>query len=424
MPAKPGIFSRLTLIEPSEIKGALLAFIFVFILMASYMIIKPVRDALPSDWGDVSLARQWTYTFMVSTLAVFIYNVIASKISLRHLVPGVFVFFALSFFTIFMAYKGGVEVTLLGKIFYVWSSVFSLFHISVFWSFISQHYTKSASKRVFGFINTGASVGAIFGPLLIILLSHSMRVENILLVTGSALLLTLPLIAALNRHFDKKEHAEPAALVLSSNPFSGFQEFITHKRLIGIAVFIFLFTGVSAFLYSTQKNLLVDFSRMERTELLGSVELATNILTILLGLFVTNRLSRKFGMATTLSIIPFIVGVLLLLLSANPSILLVLVLQVARRSGNYAITRPAREILYTAVDREARFKTKPFIDVAVYRGGDVFWIWVVAFLGDGWLNLGLTSILCVAACVAILWGSVGVFLGRKHERSYDEVITG
>jgi len=383
-----------------------------------------VRDALPSDWGDVSLAQQWTYTFMVSTLVVFIYNVFASKISLRHLVPGVVVFFALSFLTIFTAYKAGVEVTFLGKVFYVWSSVFSLFHISVFWSFISQHYTKSASKRVFGFINTGASAGAIFGPLLIILLSHSMSVENILLVTSAGLLLTLPLIAALNRHFDKKEHAEQATLALSSNPFSGFQEFITHKRLIGIAVFIFLFTGVSAFLYFTQKNLLVDFSRMERKELLGSVELATNILTILLGLFATNRLSRKFGMATTLSIIPFIVGVLLLLLSANPAILLVLVLQVARRSGNYAITRPAREILYTAVDREARFKTKPFIDVAVYRGGDVFWIWVVAFLGDGWLDLGLTSILCVGAGVAILWGFVGVFLGRKHERSSDEEIPG
>ena len=210
----------------------------------------------------------------------------------------------------------------------------------------------------------------------------------------------------------------------SSNPFSGFQEFITHKRLIGIVVFIFLFTGVSSFLYSTQKNLLVDFSRMERKELLGSAELATNILTILLGLFATNRLSRKFGMATTLSIVPFIVGTLLLLLSANPAILLVLVLQVARRSGNYAITRPAREILYTAVDREARFKTKPIIDVAVYRGGDVFWIWVVAFLGDGWLNLGLSSILCVGAGVAILWGFVGMYLGRKHEQSEDAEILG
>jgi len=415
-----GVFYAITQIEPSEIKGALISFLFIFLLMASYMIMKPVRDALPSDWGDVSLAQQWTYTFIVSTIAVSIYNVCASKISLRRLVPGVFVFFATTFLAIYMSYRAGVEVTLLGKIFYVWSSVFSLFHISVFWSYLSQHYNKQESKRIFGFINTGASAGAICGPLLIILLSSSMSVENILLVTSGVLLLTLPLIAILNRHFDEKEHNEQKTMTLSSNPFSGFIELLTHKRLLGIALFIFLFTGISAFLYSTQKNLLIEYSSAERKQLLGSVELATNILTILLGIFATNRIAKKFGMATTLSLVPFVVGILLLLLSANPAILLVLALQVTRRAGNYAITRPAREILYTAVDREARFKTKPIIDVAVYRGGDVFWIWIIAFLGDGWLNLGLSTILCVGAGVCFIWGLVGIYLGRKHEQSEQE----
>ncbi len=408
-------FTQLTQIEPSEIKGAFVSFLFIFLLMASYMIMKPVRDALPSDWGDVSLAQQWTYTFIVSTIAVAIYNVFASRISLRKIVPGVFVFFAISFLGIYSAYRAGVEVTFLGKVFYVWSSVFSLFHISVFWSFISQHYNKSESKRVFGFINTGASAGAICGPLLIILLAKSMSVDNILLVTSVVLISTLPLIAILNRHFDKKETEGQRAVTLSSNPFTGFQELLTHKRLLGIALFIFLFTGISAFLYSTQKELLIEYSRVERKQLLGSVELATNILTIIIGIFATNRIARKFGMATTLSLVPFIVGLLLLLLSANPAIMLVLALQVTRRAGNYAITRPAREILFTAVDREARFKTKPFIDVAVYRGGDVFWIWLIAFLGDGWLDLGLAPLLWVAAAVAVAWGCVGLYLGRMHD---------
>jgi AAA family ATP:ADP antiporter len=410
-------FIKSTQIESSEIKGALLSFLFLFVLMSSYMIMKPVRDALPSDWGDVSLAQQWTYTFIVSTIAVSIYNFCASKISLRLLLPGVFALFSISFFSIYLAYKTNVEVTLLGKVFYVWTSVFSLFHISVFWSFISQNYTKSESKRLFGFINCGASAGAICGPLLIILLADSMSVENILLVTSIALLTALPLIALLNRYFDQKKPEGHKKLSLSPNPFSGFQELMTHRRLMGIAVFIFLFTGVSAFLYSIQKDLLVDFSRAERKELLGSVELATNIITIMIGLFVTNRISRKFGMPTTIAIVPLIVSVLLLLLSVNPAIMLVLILQVARRSGNYAITRPAREILYTAVDREARFKTKPIIDVAIYRGGDVFWIWLIAFLGDGYLDLGLSSMLYVAAAVALVWGGAGIYIGKKHEQS-------
>ena len=420
MNEKPNFISRLTQVEPAEMKGSLLSFAFIFMLMASYMIIKPVRDALPSDWGDVSLARQWTYTFIFSTIAVSIYNVFASKISIRYLIPWVFVFFGFSFLAIYIAYKLDFEVVFLGKVFYVWSSVFSLFHISVFWSFMSQHYSKSASKRVFGFINTGASAGAICGPLLIIFLSKSMSVENILLVTSGTLFLTLPLIRILNNYFSKKEHQLPSQLALSPNPFSGFQEFIRNKKLTNIALFIFLFTGISAILYATQTDLLTEFKSAERKELLGGVELATNVLTIIIGLFATNRIARKFGMAVTLSMIPFLVGILLLLLSANPAIVLVLALQVVRRSGNYAITRPAREILYTAVDREARFKTKPIIDVAVYRGGDVFWIWVVALLGEGWLNLGLSSVLWFGAALAIIWGINGIYIGKKHEQTNVE----
>ncbi|MGJ8633484.1 MAG: NTP/NDP exchange transporter [Luteolibacter sp.] len=414
MSATKGFFEKTTQIQPSEFKGAIVSFLFIFILMASYMIVKPVRDALPSDWGDISLAQQWTYTFLVSLVAVSVYNFFASVISLRKLVPSIFVFFAITFIALYIAFKAGIDPGLLGKIFYTWSSVFSLFHISVFWSFLSQQYSKSQSKRIFGFINTGASVGAIVGPALILWLADSMSVENILLVTSGALLLALPLIAILNRIFDKQDHQQIPP-TLNKNPFSGFAEFINHKRLIGIAAFIFLFTGISAFLYSTQTGLLAEYSSSERKELLGSVELATNILTIVIGIFATNRIARKFGMPTTLSLVPFIVGGLLLLLSANPAIILVLALQVVRRSGNYAITRPAREILYTAVDREARFKTKPIIDVAVYRGGDVVWIWIIALLGDAWLKLELPAIICVGAGVAVIWGIVGIFLGRKHE---------
>ncbi|BDS05818.1 MFS transporter [Oceaniferula spumae] len=413
-------FSRSTQIKPSEIKAALTAFLFIFILMASYMIIKPVRDALPSDWGDVTLAEQWTLTFIVSTIAVSIYNVFASKIALRVLVPGVFVFFAMSFTGLYVAYKSGAEVTLLGKIFYVWSSVFSLFHISVFWSFISQQYSKEESKRIFGFINTGASAGAICGPLLVVLLAQSMSVANTLLVASGGLLLTLPLIWKLNIYLNRNGSDAEGNQELSPNPFSGFQELITHKRLLGIAAFIFMFTSISAFLYSTQKNVLAEFSEEKRTFWLGLVELVTNSLTIIIGIFATNRLSRRFGMPVTLSLVPFLVAALILVLSVNPVVLYVLALQVVRRAGNYAITRPAREILFTAVDREARFKTKPIIDVAVYRGGDVFWIWIIAMLGDGYFNLGLSTILCVGAGIAILWGVIGIYLGKKHDADEAE----
>lgn len=412
---KQNVFSRLTQIEPEEIKVALFSFLFIFLLMTSYMILKPVRDALPSDWGDVSRATQWTFTFLFATLAVIIYNYFASKVELKKLVPGVFIAFAISFMAIFSAFKLGADVTLLGKVFYVWSSVFSLFHISVFWSFISHHYSKSQSKRVFSFINTGASAGAIVGPLTVLLLAETMSIENVLVVTSTVLLLSLPLIAILNREFDKVGVPHSEHEHLQTNPFSGFKQLINNEKLLGIAGFIFLLTGVSAFFYTTQSDVLADYTRAERKQLLGGLELVTNTLTILIGLFVSNRIFRKFGLSASLSAVPILIAGLMLLLSANPAILFVLILVVARRVGNYAIVRPAREILYTAVDREARFKTKPIIDIAIYRGGDVFWIWLIAFIGDGYLGFSTAEKIIFGATVALLWGGLGAYLGKKHD---------
>ena len=404
-------------IKQEELYGAVLSFLFVFILMASYMILRPVRDALPSDWGDVSLATQWSITFVLSTIAVSVYNFLAAKISLKKLVPGVFVFFSLSFLTIYLLSSLGVDKGVLGKIFYIWTSVFALFHISVFWSFTSQAYTKEQSKRVFGFINTGASAGAIVGPLIVIALVKNVPLEGVLIIAAVSLLAVLPLIALLNRYHDKKGvNANEELGRLSPNPFKGFQDLVSSKQVLGIAFFIFFFTGVGSFLYIAQNEALEEFTRAERKEKLASLDLTINFLTIILGIFAANRITQKFGLATSLAIVPFCVALCLILLSLNTAVFFVLALQVLRKSGNYAITRPAREILFTGVSKETRFKTKPIIDVAVYRGGDVFWIWSLAFLGDGYFNLSLPQKLWIGAGIAVAWGVLGIYLGNRHER--------
>ena len=415
-------FTELTQVKPEETKGVIYSFVFIFILMAGYLIVRPVRDALPSEWGDVSRAVQWSFTFVISTIAVSIYNVLASRISLSKLVPGVFIFFGLSFLAIYGFAMLDFQKGLLGKVFYVWSSVFSLFHVSVFWSFTSQAYSKAQSKRVYGFINTGASAGAIVGPLIVVLFARRLPLESVLLLTSACLFAVLPLIAVLNRiHKDSGKLHDESLGNLSANPFSGFKDLVTHKQLRKIALFIFMMSGVATFLYVFQSDLLADYSKPERKELLGSLDLATNVLTILLGVFAANRITRKFGLATALAIVPFFVAVMFMLLSLNAAVMFVLALQLMRKAGNYSITRPAREILYTGVSKEARFKTKPIIDVAVYRGADVFWIWSLAFLGDGYLNLNITQKLWIGAVIAIVWGLLGVFLGRAYESERGEV---
>jgi len=367
------IFTKLTQVKPEEFKGAIWSFLFIFILMASYYVMKPVRDSIPSDWGDQGLAVQWSVTFILSTIAVSVYNICASRISLQKLVPSVFVFFALSFIAIYVFSKFNlVDSTLLGKIFYAWVSVFSLYHISVFWSFTSQAYSRSESKRIFSFINTGASAGAIAGSLFVTQYGKAIQVELALLIVVCALIVVLPMIRVL-----RKIHEETGQLS------------------------------------ETAKG---NLSR-SRQGWLAYLDLAINVMTILLGILATSRITQKFGLATALSIVPFFVAIFMLLLTLNTEIFVVLAIQFLRKSGNYAITRPAREIAYTGVSKEGRFKTKPIIDVAVYRGGDVFWAWIFVFLGTKGLNLDSSGKLIVGAAVAVAWALVGISMGRRYERT-------
>jgi len=415
-------FYKLTQIKSEETKGAIVAFIFIFLLMTSSMIVKPVRDALASDFTDTEIATLWTQTFIFSTIVVFIYNILATRVSLQKLVPGVFLFFATTFIMTAGALRSGFNPVILGKFFYVWVSVFALFHISVFWSFMSQLYSKEQSKRIFAFINTGASVGAITGPLLVITFVKYLPLEATLIITSVILIAVVPLVMVLNKILKNSPELEANELnKLSSNPFSGMKEFVTHKRLIGIAGFIFIFVGIGSFFYLAQKDILADYSRPERKEILAKLDLYINSLTILLGIFATNRIAHKFGLSTALSIVPLLVVGALALFATSPTVTMFLVLQVLRKAGNYAITRPSREILFTGVDREARFKTKPFIDVAIYRGGDVFWAWFFVALGtEGIFGLNLSQKLLVGACIAVVWTILAYILGKQHERAEIE----
>ena len=410
-------FTRLTQIKSEEVKGAVLSFVFIFLLMASYMIAKPVRDSLSSTFTDTQLATLWTYTFGTSIVAVFIYNVFAARLSLKKLIPGVFLFFALTFFVTAVLLKLGYDRVLLGKFFYVWVSVFSLFHISVFWSFMSQLYSKSESKRIFAFINLGASGGAILGSLAAGEYLNQFPLEAKLVITSVVLLVVIPLIWILDRKSNVRSGAKASEFTkLSANPFSGFQEFLKHKRLIGIASFIFIFVGIGTFFYYAQKDILSVYEKPEREQILSRLNLVVNVLTFLIGLFATNRIAAKFGLATALAMVPFMMAFGLLLFATIPTVWMFLVLETLRKSGNYAITRPSREILFTGVDSEARFKTKPFIDVAIYRGGDLVWAWFFVFLGtEGALKLSLSGKLLVGVGIALAWGVLAYALGKKHE---------
>jgi len=404
-------------IEPHELKAVLLSFGFVFVLMAAYYILRPVRDGLASEWTDTELSFLWNLNFFISVAIVALYGIAVSKIRFRLLVPGVYAFFAASFLAFYFGITGLPISALIDKVFYVWVSVFSLFHVSVFWSFMSDLFSKEQSERLFAFIAAGASAGALVGPAIPTLFATAVGTDTLLLIAAVALLLPIPVIVYLERLkvvelHNEDVHADLSAARIGGRPFAGFRMFFSNPYLLGIGLFILLYTAIGSFVYFEQKNLLAVFDRATRTQILGGVDLLVNVLTFGIGLFATGRIVKRFGMPATLALVPVFICAGLLILAFAPILIIVLALQVARRAGNYAITRPAREMLFTAVDRETRFKAKPVIDIAVYRGGDAVSSIAFAGLTDG-VGLGLGAMAAVGAGIAAAWAAVGGYLGRR-----------
>jgi AAA family ATP:ADP antiporter len=387
-----GAFRRIvraaTKIEPHELTATLLSFAFVFILMTAYFILRPVRDALSSDWTDEQLSWLWTSTFFFSLVAVSLYGAVISRVRFRIIVPSVYTFFAATFIGFYVLGSTLGDSDYVNRAYYVWLSVFSLYHLSVFWTFMSGLYNKNQAKRLFSIIAMGASAGAIVGPSIPTFFADNIGTLNLLLIAAVLLLLPIPIIWKLEGlRSSQLGNADLQADLsgeqkLARNPFSGFTNFVSNPYLLAIGLFILLYVVMNTFIYFELRKMMGDFDRDVRTQIWGGIDLAVN--------------------------------------SLSPVLAVLIGLQVTRRAGNYAITRPGREMLYTAVDADTRFKAKPVIDIVVYRGGDVLTAWAYTAL-TATLGLGLGGVAAIAAVVAGVWAAAGIFLGRAYDRGGDTI---
>jgi AAA family ATP:ADP antiporter len=413
-------FQILSKIKEREIKAVIFSFLFVVVLMTAYYILRPVRDAMASDWTDAEVSLLWTLNFFISAGIVALYGAAVSKFRFRLLVPTMYGIFALSFVIFYFLGSISEDRILIDKAFYVWVSVFSLFHISIFWSFMSELFTKEQSGRLFGIIAAGASIGGLIGPSITAFFSVSLGIDSLMLIGSMMLLIPIPIIFYLQllKTTDLNNGTSdlpPTNQPIGGNPIAGFKMLFSNPYLISIALFIFLYTGISSFVYFELKNLLSDLSRPERSMIWAQMDLAVNVLSISMGLFVTGRIVSRFGMPVTIALVPVIVCIGLLVLAISPLLGVVMILQIVRRAGNYGVTRPAREMLFTLVDRETRFKAKPVIDIVAYRGSDMLMAWLFTGLTQG-LGLGLAAVAAIGAGIAALWSLVGIYLGRWFER--------
>ena len=419
------VIRALTRVEANELRAVVLSFLFVFTLMAAYFIVRPLRDAMASDWSRTETSFLWTLTFFFSVVGVIAYGFVISRVRFSRVVPGVYLFFAVTFVLFYAGSSLVPDPTLVDKTFYVWLSVFSLFHVSVFWSFMSGLYNREQAKRLFAVIATGASAGAIVGPLIPGFFANSIGVMNLLLITAGMQLIPVMLIPKLEqlkvvelgnvgREADLSE-----AKRLAKNPFSGFVSFMKNPYLLAIGIFILMYVTMSTFVYMELREMLASFERAERTVINARIDLAVNVLAILTALFFTGRIASRFGVATLLAAIPVMMIGGWLVVAAVPLLAVMIGLQIARRAGNYAVTKPGREMLFTIVSDDERYKAKPVIDICVYRGGDMLTAWLHTGLKEV-LLLGSSGVAVVAAVVAGAWAIAGIYLGRTYNRAANE----
>lgn len=413
-------FERLTLVQSGERLATALGFLMAFMLMAAYLVLRPVRDAMASDWSDAELSLLWNLQLVLSTALVALYSLAVSRWSLDRVVPGVYAVFAASFLGFWQLTPLVADARLLDQAFYLWVAAFSLFNLSVFWSFMSHTFDADQGRRLFAIIASGASAGAIVGPAIPALFASTLGLDRLMLIAAIGVLLVVPLILALQRLAAGRPstmaaEGEGRTATVDLRWWSGFRDVVSHPYLRAIGLFILLYVFVGSFVYFIQKNLLADFTRVERTQILGSVSWLVNTLTFGCALLVTGRLVNRAGMVLTLTAVPLVLLVGMAAIALAPLVVVLLAVDTLRRVGNYAITRPAREMLFSQVTSDQRFKAKQVLDVVVYRGGDAASGSVFALLTEG-VGLALPVMALVGSGVAGLWSLVAVYLGRRYQR--------
>ena len=415
---------RMVKIEPGEGWALFWSFSYFFALLCSYYIIRPLRDEMGVVGGVENLQWLFTGTFLAMLAAVPVFGWVTSRFRRSQFLPAIYLFFILNLAFFYFLFQSDIAHVTIARTFFIWSSVFNLFVVSVFWSFMTDLYSDAQAKRLFGFIAAGGTAGALTGPALTTVLALPLGPTNLLLVSaaflGWAVLAIQRLIkgsltsgqGSNTRHQASTDNAinQP----LGGSVMAGIRLVMQSPYLLGIAILMILFTTLSTFLYFQQAQIVRDSfaSSAERTTVFAAIDLAVNALTILFQVFLTSRLVKLFGLAWTLALVPIILCAGFLALSFAPVLVVLVVVQVVRRAGNYAIMRPAREMLYVVLDRESKYKAKNFNDTVVYRGGDAVAGWIYAGLRS--LGLSLSHLALIAAPLAVIWAIVAYRLGKQQ----------
>ncbi len=400
---------------PQERAAAFWSFGYFFALLAGYYVLRPLRDQMAITGGVRNLPWLFTATFVTLLVAQPLYGMLVAKLPRARFIPIVNHFFVvnLALFWLFLTLQ--IDTALVARMFYVWVAIFSLFAVAVFWSFMADIFTADQGKRLFGFIGAGGTAGALLGPVITIWLSVPLGPINLLIVAMILIEAAVFCVWRLERAATVRETGRPHDEQLGGGAFAALPELIRSPYLIGIAGWITLQSFCATMLYFEQIHLVAAevHDAGVQTQIFAAIDLAVNFLTLATQLFATGQLLKRFGTGVAAGALPAVYVAGFIALFLVPTLAAVLVLQVAQRWIHFAFANPARQVFYTVLGREEKYKAKNLIDVVIYRGSDALYGWVFDSLQI--LGLKLATIALVAAPVSAVWLILSAVLGRAQE---------
>lgn len=416
--------------RPGEGAVLLWATLYYFMVLCAYYVIRPIRDDIGAASGAERLAWLFTGT-MAGMLAVHpLYTALVTRLTRRRFVSYAYRFFALNLVAFFVYFRVAdpAQTIWAGRVFFIWTSVFNLFVVSVFWSLITDLFRPGQGRRLFGFVAVGGTLGAMLGATITSSLIGTVGSVGLMLVSAAILELAVRAAFVLDRHEAPMraaaaiEEGNTAATtrdasheVIGGRILDGIRHVFSSPYLFGVAILILFYTISSTFLYFQQADIVrVAFGddREARTRIFANMDLVTNALTLIAQLFVTGRIMKWLGVGVALAFLPVLTLVGFAILGAAPVLAVLVVFQVARRAGNFAIQRPGREALFTVLPRTDKYKAKNFADTFVYRLGDQVGAW--AYAGMALFGLGASGLAFTMVPFSALWFVLTLWLGRQY----------
>jgi AAA family ATP:ADP antiporter len=411
-------------VRSPELSSLLLSFLYFFFVMSAWFVLRPIRDEIAAASGVRNLPYLFLGTLGATLLFNPLYGALVARFRVRTFIALIYHFFAANLLVVYLlmgmsgAGEGSTFELWMGRGFYVWTSVFNIFVISIFWSFMADAFTSDQARRMFGFIGVGGTLGSIAGSGFTAAMAANIGTRNLLLV--SALLLEIAILVV--ARFPRRASAQAARGAgerrhedwIGGSAWAGLTRLLQSPYLLAVAAFLTVYILGSTVLYAGQSDLVGRLypTREARTTVLAQLEFAAQSLTLFTQFFLTGRITKWIGLAATLAIVPVFTMLGFGMLGLFPVFQTLAVLTVCRRAANFSLMNPAMETLFTVVSREDKYKAKNFVETFVYRFSDQLTVW--GYAGLAALGLGLSGIAFVVAPVAGLSVALAIWLGRRQ----------